>query len=68
MEEKLREELERIFSKYGSMGPLLYPEPMEGEAYRTGRNEKYSCSIYKDHIDVHEWDTLEIVETIKLNE
>ena len=50
------------------MGPLLYPEPMEGEAYRTGRNEKYSCSIYKDHIDVHEWDTLEIVETIKLNE
>lgn len=68
MEEKLREELERIFSKYGYMEPMIYVVPMEGEAYRVGRNENYSYAVYEDRIEVCRRDTLEIVETIKLNE
>ena len=67
MEEKLREELERIFSKYGYMEPMIYIVPMEGEAYRVGRNEKYSYAVYKDRIEVCKRDTMDIVETIWLD-
>ena len=68
MEEKLREELEKLYEKYGYMEyrPVFGKKPEEGEPCRTGHNESYSYAVYEDHIDVHEWDTLEIVETIWL--
>lgn len=35
--------------------------------YRTGHNESYSYAVYTNHIDVHKWDTLKMVETIWLD-
>lgn len=68
MEEKLREELEKLYEKYGYMEyrPVFGKKPEEGEPYRVGHNENYSYAVYEDHIDVHGWDIMDIVETVKL--
>ena len=69
MEERLKEELEKLYEKYGYMGyrPVFGKAPEEGEPWKVGHNENYSYAVYTNHIDVHKWDTLEIVETIWLD-
>lgn len=74
MEEKLREELEKLYEKYGYMEyrPVFGKKPEEGEPYRTGHNESYSYAVYIEHektwIEVYKRDSLELVETIWLDD
>ena len=73
MEERLKEELEKLYEKYGYMGyrPVFGKAPEEGEPWKAGHNENYSYAVYTENertlIEAYKREPFEVVETIWLD-
>lgn len=62
---KIDMELEKLYSKYGYMPPIF---SNIDERWGMGMNDTYGYYGYVDRIEVCRRDTMDIVETVKLNE